>query len=109
MNGDTLSLDAKPRRRRPGVRAPRIMHRSSFLAGSSGQVLVLAQLEVGAEEAGTRIRILNLSGRRRSGTPKLPRQCDKFDRELFLSDLKLLVQPRWIKGSVKTTLRPLLT
>ncbi len=89
LNGDTLSMDFKPRKRRAGVKAPRILHRSSFLV--KDRVLVLAHLEVGAEDAGTRVRILDLAAQRKRGREL--GDC-KFNRDVFLSDLKLLIQPR---------------
>ena len=57
------------------------------------RVLVLAQLEVGAEEAGTSLRVLDL--RAASGDPEGdegPRVAEV--RRIFVSDLKILVQPR---------------
>ncbi len=58
------------------------------------RVLVLAQLEVGAEEAGTSLRVLDL--RAASGDPEGgegPRRIAEV-RRIFVSDLKILVQPR---------------
>ena len=55
-------------------------------------LLALCQLEVGAEEAGTRIRIVDLARAEVDGD--VLSEDDVVVRRIFLADLKMLTQPR---------------